>query len=61
MSRERPCVQLWSRDSGVAAHLLTHSTVSLLVVQGLSVIERAHEFDEELAPPLRASFHAEDA
>jgi nucleotide-binding universal stress UspA family protein len=46
----------------VAAHLLTHSTVSLLVLQDLSNLERASEVVEEaIAPPLRGSYPPEEA
>jgi nucleotide-binding universal stress UspA family protein len=44
----------------VAAHLLTHSTVPLLVLQDLPELERARRGDDEgLAPSLRASFTPE--
>jgi nucleotide-binding universal stress UspA family protein len=45
----------------VTAHLLTHCTVPLLVLQDLpdSELHHARDVDEELAPPLRGSYPPE--
>lgn len=47
----------------VTAHLLTHSMIPLLVLQDLAGTELRHDgiTDEQLAPPLRASFPPEGA